>query len=154
MNMIQKKGLIISGILLAACIFGAWFFVGGRRPSDEIATMPVEKVSIKPVEKVIIKAYLNLGSGCQQETIDLLDNLARKYGGKVFVEYIDFSTREGAERMAEAGLNCQGLVINGKQTYTIIGKNGAQKDIKFSHPINAQYTADDLKTVVKALLGE
>jgi hypothetical protein len=51
-------------------------------------------------------------------------------------------------------LNCQGLIINGKQTYTIIDKNGKQKEVTFSHPLNSQYTADDLKTVVKMLLGE
>jgi hypothetical protein len=148
MNMTQKKlfGLTILGILLTVCIFSAWFFLNGQRPSSEIATMPAEKV--------IIKTYLNLGSGCQQETIDLLDNLAKEYSGKVFVEYIDFSTNEGAERARKDGLSCAGLVINGKQIYAIIDKNGAQKDVTFSHPINAQYTADDVKTVVKMLLGE
>jgi hypothetical protein len=56
--------------------------------------------------------------------------------------------------MIEDGLNCQGLIINGKQTYTIIDKNGKQKEVTFSHPLNSQYTADDLKTVIKMLLGE
>jgi hypothetical protein len=147
MNMTQKKlsGLIILGILLTACIFSAWFFLNGQRPSGEIATIPAEKVTIK--------AYLNLGA-CGKEVTDLLDGLVKEYQGRVSVEYIDFGTSEGAKRMAEDGLNCQGLVINGKQTYAIIDKNGAQKDVKFSHPINTQYTADDLKTVVKMLLGE
>jgi hypothetical protein len=85
---------------------------------------------------------------------NLLDGLVREYKGQVSVEYIDFGTREGYNRMIKDGLNCQGLVINGKQTYAIIDKNGAQKDVTFSHPINEQYTADDLKTVVKMLLGE
>jgi hypothetical protein len=160
--MTQKKlsGLIILGILLTACILGAWFFLDGQRQSGEIK----KDVSgnegaltanvTKPAEKVNIKAYLNLGSDCQQETINLLDNLAKEYSGKVFVEYIDFSTKEGAERTRKDGLSCAGLVINGKQTYAIIDKNGAQKNVTFSHPINAQYTADDVKTVVKMLLGE
>ena len=147
-NMTQKKlcGLIILGILLTACIFGAWFFLNGQKASGEITT-------IIPAEKVTIKAYLNLGA-CGKEVTDLLDGLVREYQGRVSVEYIDFSTREGANRMAEDGLNCQGLIINGKQTYTIIDKNGAQKDVKFSHPLNSQYTADDLKTVIKLLLGK
>jgi hypothetical protein len=169
--MTQKKVLIILGILLTACIFGAWFFLNGQRPSGEIKKdisgnesalttnePEVEQKSsatttIIPAEKVTIKAYLNL-SGCGEEVINLLNGLVKEYQGRVSVEYIDFSTREGANRMAEAGLNCQGLIINGKQTYTIIDKNGAQKDVKFSHPLNSQYTADDLKTVVKMLLGE
>jgi hypothetical protein len=168
MNMTQKKGLIILGILLTVCIFGAWFFLGDQRPSDKIkkdisgnessltANEPeVEQKSSAtiPAEKVTIKAYLHLGA-CGKEVTDLLDGLVREYQGRVSLEYIDFSTREGANRMAEAGLNCQGLIINGKQTYTIIDKNGAQKDVKFSHPLNSQYTADDLKTVIKLLLGK
>jgi hypothetical protein len=169
MNMTQKNGLIISVILLTACIFSAWSFLNGQKPSGKIkkdmgghesaliANGPeVERKSSAtiPAEKVTIKAYLNLGSGCQQETINLLNNLAREYNGKVFVEYIDFSTKEGLERTRKDGLSCAGLVINGKQTYAIVDKNGVQKDVTFSHPINTQYTADDVKTVVRMLLGE
>jgi hypothetical protein len=168
MNMTQKKGLIILGILLMALIFSAWFFLNGQRPSGEInkdvgssesaLTTNEPEVEQKssatiPAEKVTIKAYLNLGA-CGKEVTDLLDGLVKEYQGRVSVEYIDFGTREGYNRMTEDGLNCQGLVINGKQTYAIIDKNGAEKDVKFSHPINAQYTADDLKTVIKMLLGE
>jgi hypothetical protein len=171
--MTQKKLFVLTilGILFTACIFGAWFFLGDQRPSGEIkkdisgnessltANEPeVEQKSSAttttiPADKVVIKAYLNL-SGCGEEVINLLNGLVKEYQGKVSVEYIDFSTREGANRMAEDGLNCQGLIINGKQTYTIIDKNGAQKDVKFSHPLNSQYTADDLKTVIKLLLGK
>jgi hypothetical protein len=171
MNMTQKKVLIILGILLAACVVGAWFFLNGQRPSGEIKKdisgnesalttnePEVEQKSsatttIMPAKKVTIKAYLNL-SGCGDEIINLLEGLVKEYQGRVSVEYIDFSTREGYNRMIEAGLHCQGLIINGKQTYTIIDKNGKQKEVTFSHPLNSQYTADDLKTVVKMLLGE
>ena len=169
----QKKlsDLIILGMLLTVCIFSAWFFLNGQKASGEIkkdvsgnegtltANEPEvgQKSSVTavtmPAEKVNIKAYLHLGA-CGKEVTDLLDGLVKEYPERVSLEYIDFSTKEGAERMAEDGLNCQGLIINGKQTYTIIDKNGAQKDVTFSHPINAQYTADDVKTVVKMLLGK
>ena len=147
----NRRGLIILGIFLTACIFGAWLFLNGQGPSGEITA--TEITATMPAEKVTIKAYLNLGA-CGKEVTDLLDGLVREYPGRVSVEYIDFGTKEGAERMAKDGLKCQGLVINGKQTYTVIDKNGAQKNVTFSHPINEQYTADDLKTVVKMLLGE
>ena len=160
------SNLIIFGILLAVCIFGALYFSNGQEPtssikedtssSKNIQTVNEPKAEQEPsalAEKVTIKAYLNLGA-CGKEVTDLLDGLVKEYQGRVSVEYIDFSTKEGAKRIAEDGLNCQGLVINGKQTYDIIDKNGTQKDVTFSHPINAQYTADDLKTVVKMLLGE
>ena len=166
MNMTQKKGLIILVILLTVCILSALYFFNGQESTSSIKedtdssknmqTVNEPKAEQEPsalAEKVTIKAYLNLGA-CGKEVTDLLDGLVREYQGRVSVEYIDFSTREGYNRMAEAGLNCQGLVINGKQTYTVIDKNGAQKDVTFSHPINAQYTADDVKTVVKMLLGD
>jgi hypothetical protein len=110
-------------------------------------------VNESQAEKVTIKAYLNLG-GCGEEVINLLDGLVQEYKEQVSVEYIDFGTREGYNRMIKDGLNCQGLVINGKQTYTIKDSNGKQREVTFSHPINTQYTADDLKIVVKLLLGE
>jgi len=169
--MTQKKVLIILGILLTACIVGAMFFINGQKPSGEIeknisdneSALTANKSEVEqkssatamtmPAEKVTIKAYLNL-SGCGEEVINLLDGLVKEYQGLVSVEFIDFSTREGAESMEKAGLNCQGLIINGKQTYAFFDKNGTQKEVTFSHPINSQYTADDLKTVVRTLLGE
>ena len=155
MSLVKKRflNLIVLGILLTACIFGMWFFLGGQRPEVEVEQKSSATTTTIPVEKVTIKAYLNLGA-CGKEVTDLLDGLVKEYRGRVSVKYIDFGTREGANRMAEDGLNCQGLIINGKQTYTIVDKNGAQIDVKFSHPLNSQYTADDLKTVVKMLLGE
>ena len=173
MRLVKKRflNLITLGILLAVCIFGALHFSNGQEPTSSIKEDTSSSKNIQTVqtvnepkaeqepsalaEKVTIKAYLNLGD-CEsgKEVTDLLDGLVREYQGRVSLEYIDFSTREGANRMAEAGLNCQGLIINGKQTYTIIDKNGKQKEVTFSHPINTQYTADDLKTVVKMLLGE
>jgi len=158
------SNLIIFGILLAVCIFGALYFLHRQEPasikeytssSKNIQTLNEPKADQELsnlAEKVTIKAYLHLGA-CGKEVTDLLDGLVKEYQGRVSVEYIDFGTSEGANRMAEDGLNCQGLIINGKQTYTIIDKNGAQKDVTFSHPINTQYTADDFKTVVKMLLG-
>ena len=168
MSLAKKRfsNLIIFGILLTVCIFGALYFFYGQKPASSIEVdtsnsgniqtaneLKTEQESSALAEKVSIKAYLNLG-GCGEEVINLLDGLVREYKGQISVEYIDFGTREGYNRMIEDGLNCQGLVINGKQTYTIKDSNGEQREITFSHPINTQYTADDLKTVVKMLLGE
>jgi len=160
MRLAKKRfsNLIILGILLTALIFSVLYFFNGQESTSSKNTQTVNepKAEQEPsvlAEKVTIKAYLNLGA-CGKEVTDLLDGLVKEYQGRVSVEYIDFGTKEGTNRMAEDGLNCQGLIINGKQTYTIKDSNGAQKDVKFSHPINTQYTADDLKTVVKMLLGE
>jgi hypothetical protein len=160
MSLVKKRflNLIVLGILLAVCIFSVLYFFNGQEStsSKNTQTASEPKAEQEPsvlAEKVTIKAYLNLGA-CGKEVTDLLEGLVKEYQGRVSVEYIDFGTSEGAKRMAEDGLNCQGLIINGKQTYTIKDSNGEQREVTFSHPINAQYTADDLKTVVKMLLGE
>jgi len=168
MRLAKKRflNLIILVILLAICIFFILYFLHSQESTNakentsidkNIQTTNEPKVEQKPsalAKKVTIKAYLNLGSGCQEETIDLLDGLAKEYKGQVSVEYIDFSTKKGYERTVKDGLNCAGLVINGKQTYTIKDRNGKQREVTFSHPINMQYTADGVKTVVKLLLGK
>ena len=168
MRLAKKRfsNLVIFGILLLICIFGALYFFNGQKPAGSIkvdtsnsgniqtANEPnAEQESSALAEKVTIKAYLNLGS-CGEEVTNLLDGLVREYKGQISVEYIDFGTREGYNRMIKDGLNCQGLVINGKQTYSIKDSNGKQREVTFSHPINTQYTADDLKIVIKLLLGK
>ena len=168
MSLAKKRfsNLIIFGILLTVCIFGALYFFYGQKPASSIEVDTSNSGNIQTAnepragqesyalaEKVTIKAYLNLGA-CGKEVTDLLDGLVREYQGRVSVEYIDFGTREGYNHMTEDGLNCQGLVINGKQTYTIKDSDGKQREVTFSHPINMQYTADDLKTVIKLLLGK
>jgi hypothetical protein len=166
MRLAKKRfsNLIIFGILIAICIFGASYLIYGQKPVSNIeedtssskntqtASEPeAEQEASALAGKVTIKAYLHLGA-CGKEVTDLLDGLTKEYKGQVFVEYIDFSTEEGYKRTIEDGLNCQGLVINGKQTYTIKDSNGKQREVTFSHPLNMQYTADDLKTLVKLLL--
>ena len=166
MRLAKKRfsNLIIFGILLAICIFGAAYLIYGQKPvsnieedissSQNIQTLnepKAEQEASALAGKVTIKAYLHLGA-CGKEVTDLLDGLVKEYQGRVSLEYIDFSTEEGYKRTIEDGLNCQGLVINGKQTYTIKDSNGKQREVTFSHPLNMQYTADDLKTLVKLLL--
>ena len=142
----KKKRIYLAFTVVAILmVFSIFMFMNYKNSGDA--------VNKSQAEKVTIKAYLNLG-GCGEEVINLLDGLVQEYKEQVSVEYIDFGTREGYNRMIKDGLNCQGLVINGKQTYTIKDSNGKQREVTFSHPINTQYTADDLKIVVKLLLGE
>ena len=141
----RKRIYLAFTVVAILMVFSIFMFMNYKNSGDA--------VNEPQAEKVTIKAYLNLG-GCGEEVINLLDGLVQEYKEQVSVEYIDFSTREGYNRMIKDGLNCQGLVINGKQTYTIKDSNGKQREVTFSHPLNSQYTADDLKIVVKLLLGE
>lgn len=116
------------------------------------------KVEQKPsavAEKVIIKAYLPLAVSCHQKTVNVLNGLVKEYKEHVFVECIDFSTKEGQERTKkDLGKVCATIMINGKQTYTIKDENGKEREVTFSGPIDNQYTTNDIKAVVKLLLGK
>jgi len=94
--------------------------------------------------KVIIKAYLNIQSGCQGEIIKLLESFNKTYPKKIKIEYIDFGTKEGMEQMSKANLHCMAILINGKQTFEL-----GNKTVTFSHPMDMQWTAEDLKMAVK-----
>ena len=141
----RKRIYLAFTVVAILMVFSIFMFMNYKNSGDA--------VNESQAEKVTINAYLNLG-GCGEDVINLLDGLVQEYKEQVSVEYIDFGTREGYNRMIKDGLNCQGLIINGKQTYTIKDSNGKQREVTFSHPLNSQYTADDLKIVVKLLLGE
>jgi len=94
--------------------------------------------------KVVIKAYLNIQSGCQGEIIKLLESFNKTYPKKIKIEYIDFGTKEGMEQMSKANLHCMAILINGKQTFEL-----GNKTVTFSHPMDMQWTAEDLKMAVK-----
>ena len=82
MNMTPKRGLIIFGILLTVCIFGALYFYG-QKPAGSIQVDTTNSGNIQTAnepragqesyalaEKVTIKAYLHLGA-CGKEVTDL-----------------------------------------------------------------------------------
>jgi len=94
--------------------------------------------------RVIIKAYLNIQSGCQGEVIELLESFKKTYPKKVKIEYIDFGTKEGLEQTLKNNLHCMAILINGKQTFEL-----GNKTVTFSHPMGAQWIAEDLKMAVK-----
>jgi hypothetical protein len=93
--------------------------------------------------KVVIKAYLNIQSGCQGEVIELLESFKKTYPKKVKIEYIDFGTKKGLEQTLKNNLHCMTILINGKQTFEL-----ENKTVTFSHPMGAQWTAEDLKMAI------
>ena len=115
-------------------------------PQTPLANKEITESNEAKVEspRVIIKAYLNIQSGCQGEVISLLESFKETYSGKVKIDYIDFGTKEGLERISKDNLHCMAILINDKQKFEL-----ENKTVTFSHPMGMQWTAEDLKMAVK-----
>jgi hypothetical protein len=99
-----------------------------------------------------ILAYINVSSGCQQATVDLLNSLPAKHPG-VEVQLVDFGDGgEGTKRWEDAGLKCMTLELNGHSIvkYPV---NGADKVMAFQMPAGFYWTHEDLEQAVQAALA-
>jgi hypothetical protein len=98
-----------------------------------------------------ITAYVNVTSGCQKPTEELLGNLARKYAGRVAVETVDFGTPEGRKRWQGDGLHCMTILLNGSAEADIVYK-GAELHVAFQMPPGYAWLLDELETAVRQKL--
>ncbi len=113
-------------------------------PTDPANTAP-EPVAAG--EKIKVKGYINVSSGCQQPTVDLLKKTAREHE-RLDLELIDFGAEEGFRRWREAGLTCMTITINGHQTVTF-GEQGHRRIVTFSYPPGFQWLLPDLEAALK-----
>jgi hypothetical protein len=102
-----------------------------------------------PKTKVI--AYINVSSGCQAATVDLLNSLGMDYHDKVDLEIVDFGSPEGEERWRSDGLDCLTLLFNGSPAVKFPGADGVTRTVTFFMPAGLGWTHDDLKDVFAAI---
>jgi hypothetical protein len=99
---------------------------------------------------VRILAYINVSSGCQQPTVDLLQQLADENKGKVQLELVDFGDGDvGARRWQESGHSCMTIELNGSTHVKFPAAEG-EKTLTFQMPEGFMWTHDDLKAAVAA----
>ncbi|MEN6645176.1 MAG: hypothetical protein ABFE08_22260 [Armatimonadia bacterium] len=100
---------------------------------------------------VKILAYINVSSGCQQETVDLLKSLPAK-DPRVQVEFVDFGDGgAGAQRWQDSGHKCMTIEINGSPNVKF--KQGeTTKVMSFRMPAGYIWTHPDLEAAVQAAL--
>jgi hypothetical protein len=102
-----------------------------------------------PEPKVRIVAYINVTSGCQAATVDLLKSFPTKYPG-VAVEFVDFGDAgAGTHKWEAAGLHCMTIQFNGNSIvkYPVGGKS---KVMGFRMPAGFIWTHEDLEQAVQA----
>ncbi len=101
-------------------------------------------------EKAKLTAWINVTSGCQKETVQLLKELAETYKDRVEVEIIDFGQPEGARRWQDSGLGCMAIQFNGETAVTF-PKDGEETTAIFKMPAGFTWTHEDLRAAFAAL---
>ncbi len=97
-----------------------------------------------------VDAWINVSSGCQQATVDLLKKLAQQYAGKIDVTVTDFGTPEGADKWQMAGLHCMTIQFNGDYAITF-PQGGQDHTVVFQMPPGLLWEHADLVSAFEAL---
>lgn len=79
---------------------------------------------------------------------DYLETLPQKFNGQVKVECVDFRSDEGFVLWRKTGLSCGGILINGKNKFSI-NRNGQAKEVEFLKKIDLFWTKDELEAAIK-----
>lgn len=98
--------------------------------------------------KVHVEAYYPDTEG-HADIKNLVLSLNKRFPGKVKAEFIDFTSDEGFKRWQKAGLSCGAILINGKQTVTIRGPGGTERQVVFARAMGGEWQADDLIAAVR-----
>lgn len=98
-----------------------------------------------------LTAYVNIASGCQRPTEQFLQDLARRYAGRVALEMVDFGSPEGLKRWKADGLHCMAITLDGSSQATIVTK-GVEVKVSFTMPAGHLWLHEELETAVRQRL--
>lgn len=140
------------------------FIAGCPAPKDQADTSAVnvlvpanEAADIAPAAttsadgKVKVIGYINVTSGCQAETVELLNKLGMDNHDRVDMEIIDFGSPEGEERWRKDGLDCMALLFNGSPAVKFPGIDGVERTVVFFMPAGMSWTHEDLQEAFAAI---
>jgi|GEM_PF-6141234 len=98
---------------------------------------------------VKIKAYYDISLHYLPRTMQILEDIAKKYKGRVAIDIVDFATEKGIKEWQASGLVYSGLIINGKNSFVVKGK-----EIRFIFPVDYYWTKKDLTAVIESILSK
>jgi hypothetical protein len=103
--------------------------------------------------KVKIVAFVATSNGCHENTTLTLSDIAKAYKGKVRLEFVDMSGKEGRKEADAMGIACDsGLMINGRTEWTLGTGPKAQK-VRFFGPVDEhEYGVAQLCSTIDYLL--
>ena len=96
-----------------------------------------------------IRAFINVSSGCQVATVDLLNALKTNHAPNLSLEFIDFGDQgRGFRRWQQSGYHCLTIEINGSPLvkYPYHGKTHA---VGFQMPAGLNWILSDLKSLLE-----
>ena len=109
-------------------------------------------------EKMKLTAYINVSSGCQAPTVELIQHLVEEASELVSLELVDFGSPSGYDQWRGAGLECMTLVFEkaGKKGSALRfpDKDGNAKVVAFVMPAGFSWTHEDLSSAFEALRDE
>jgi hypothetical protein len=81
---------------------------------------------------------------------ELTLGFAKDYPGKVRARFVPIDTPDGQKEWHDAGMNCGGVLVNGKQTFVIQDKDGAAREVTFKQRMGDLWKPEDLRAFVAA----
>jgi hypothetical protein len=106
---------------------------------------------VSAAEPLKITAYVNISSGCQKPTEQLLHELTKTYAGRLTLDIVDFGQPVGRKRWQADGLHCMTIRLNGSEKADIVYK-GVPLQVAFQMPPGQAWLLEELETAVRQLL--
>ncbi|MCX7599637.1 MAG: hypothetical protein N2512_12340 [Armatimonadetes bacterium] len=145
----MRSGHVAWGLIAAGLVAVLW--LGGCTKAAQVEAQGGPQTNNpSPGMMGKVTAWINVSSGCQEPTVQLIQRLAEQYKGRVEVEIVDFGTPEGAQRWQEAGLDCMAIQFNGADAVTFPAGAGT-KTVVFRMPEGFLWEHVDLITAFDAL---
>jgi hypothetical protein len=138
----------VAGILAAAGVAAVFLTAGCQKSGAEAAAQPGPP-PVQPTQAKVT-AYINVTSGCQQTTVDLLKQLAAQTAGKVTLEIVDFGSPEGNDQWQTAGLHCMTIFFNNAEGVSF-PDGGVTRTVMFRMPAGFLWEHSDLIAAFNAL---
>lgn len=130
--------LALAAVLLAGC---------ARPQAPEVMT----DMEPPPPPKTNVIAYINVASGCQEPTVELVNALVEEYADILEFEMVDFGSPEGEERWYRDGMDCMGFLFDGSPVLRFPDEDGEPKTVAFLMPAGFGWSHDDLEEAFAAL---
>jgi molybdate transport system substrate-binding protein len=109
----------------------------------------------RPVGKAVLVAFFP-NDADHRDVRAFLNSLPQRFPGKVTLEIHNFKDPngdpEGFRKWQKAGLGCAGILLNGKNAFTL-GTGKAQRLVRFQRKMDVQWRHEELLTAIQQEIG-
>lgn len=102
---------------------------------------------------VKVKVYVTSGNECDTTTLTAMQDIGKKYGDKVYIEFGDMAQGDVLTEAQKAKIGCKsGITINGKSKF-VLPERGLDGSILLDGPVGQiNYNMDDVDEIIAHLL--